>query len=186
MTAPAARVLIVEVRLHDGRYHGQSEWPPAPARLFQALLAGGTTSAEVDPDVAAALRWLEGLPAPVICAPRAWVGQEVKLWVPNNDLDAKGGDPSAVAELRTAKRVRPRIFDAETPLVYAWLLSEDGGGPPARRVAALALELYQLGRGVDMAWATASIVDEPAFVEILDRHPGEVYEPSPALSLIHI
>lgn len=180
MTAPAARVLIVEVRLHDGRYHGQSEWPPAPARLFQALLAGGTTSAEVDPDVAAALRWLEGLPAPVICAPRAWVGQEVKLWVPNNDLDAKGGDPSAVAELRTAKRVRPRIFDAETPLVYAWLLSEDGGGPPARRVAALALELYQLGRGVDMAWATASIVDEPAFVEILDRHPGEVYEPSPA------
>ena len=29
--------LVISIRLYDGRYHGAGEWPPAPARLFQAL-----------------------------------------------------------------------------------------------------------------------------------------------------
>jgi CRISPR-associated protein Csb1 len=33
-------VLLIAVHFHDGRYHGAGDWPPAPARLFQALVAG--------------------------------------------------------------------------------------------------------------------------------------------------
>lgn len=32
--------LAVYVRLPDGRYHGEGDWPPSPAPLFQALVAG--------------------------------------------------------------------------------------------------------------------------------------------------
>jgi hypothetical protein len=30
--------LLVTVRFHDGRYHGSGDWPPSPARLFQAAV----------------------------------------------------------------------------------------------------------------------------------------------------
>ena len=33
------RTLRLSVHFHDGRYHGTGPWPPAPARLFQALVA---------------------------------------------------------------------------------------------------------------------------------------------------
>jgi len=36
--------LVICVRFHQGRYHGRpqggADWPPSPARLFQALVAG--------------------------------------------------------------------------------------------------------------------------------------------------
>ncbi|HRJ61724.1 MAG TPA: type I-U CRISPR-associated protein Csb2, partial [Azospirillaceae bacterium] len=40
-----SHALVVEVRLLTGRYHGvrdngAADWPPAPLRLFQALVAG--------------------------------------------------------------------------------------------------------------------------------------------------
>ena len=35
-----AHALLIEVRLPGGRYHGVGDWPPAPFRLFQALVAG--------------------------------------------------------------------------------------------------------------------------------------------------
>ena len=31
--------LVIHVHLHEGRYHGEGDWPPCPARLFQALVA---------------------------------------------------------------------------------------------------------------------------------------------------
>ena len=40
LDAMASRALLIEVRLLDGRYHGAGDWPPAPFRLFQALVAG--------------------------------------------------------------------------------------------------------------------------------------------------
>ena len=38
------RALLVAIRFHEGRYHGAGGWPPAPARLFQALMAGAVSS----------------------------------------------------------------------------------------------------------------------------------------------
>lgn len=179
MSSKDARALVVTARFFDGRYHGEPEWPPAPARLFQALVAGGARAGQLEGKNVAALEWLEGLPPPSIAAPIVWAGQAVKLWVPNNDLDAKGGDPGAVPDLRVGKRVRPRIFDRRVPLVYAWTFLDPEDETHAVRVCEMARELYQLGRGVDMASATGRLMDHAALARLFDDHPGTVHHPSP-------
>lgn len=172
--------LLISVRFHDGRYHGAGDWPPAPARLFQALVAA---AAQPSLDaVKAALTWLEKLDPPVIAVPVKHDGQHVSLFVPNNDLDAKGGDIRRIAEVRSAtKKVKPRLFDVSVPLLYAWHFhAENGNGKThAECICKIADGLYQLGRGVDMAWADAEVLDDEAAVEAkLVEHQGVIYRPS--------
>lgn len=85
-----ARHLLLAVHLHaDGmgtaRYHGMyqgaPEWPPAPARLFQALVAGAALGRRLPEELASALQWLEGLPPPLIAAPLRRLGQAVASYV---------------------------------------------------------------------------------------------------------
>lgn len=90
--------LLISVRFHDGRYHGGGEWPPSPARLFQALVAGAAHGGSLSEPAVSAFRWLEGLAPPVIAAPPAYAGRSIKNFVPNNDLDAVGGDPARIGE----------------------------------------------------------------------------------------
>ncbi|HMV70046.1 MAG TPA: type I-U CRISPR-associated protein Csb2, partial [Myxococcota bacterium] len=157
--------LLVQVHLHEPRYHGQPEWPPSPARVFQALVAGASRRL-AEPEVAAAFRWLEGLAPPVIGAPRSRQGQEVLAFVPNNDLDAVAGDPERIASLRTGKRWRARLLEEGQPLRYAW--SFEGPRDAADRLVELAAGAYQLGRGVDMAWADARVLDHAELPDALD------------------
>ena len=179
--------LLVTVRFHEGRYHGldnrkASEWPPAPARLFQALMAGAARGARVPGEVQAALDWLEALPPPVIAAPRGIPGQTFKNYVPNNDLDAelaKGKAPDlgkAVAAIRVDKRYRPILFDAGMPILYCWPF-DDGDGQ-AKALCDVAIGLYQFGRGIDMAWAEAAVIDPDEAEQRLSGHGGIVYRPS--------
>lgn len=174
------RILLISIFFHDGRYHGTGDWPPSPARLFQALVAAAVSPALDDEnrDInRRALAWLEQQVAPVIAAPAAHFGQHVSLFVPNNDLDAKGGDIRRIAEVRSAtKHIRPRIFDAAVPLRYVWRFEDDDAH--ARCICTMAEKLYQLGRGVDMAWATGEILDEVAADACLADHPGAIYRPS--------
>jgi len=175
--------IIVSVHFHEGRFHGldtegRAEWPPSPARLFQALVAAackGPVLAEADKD---ALEWLEELAPPAIAAPASHPGQTFSHFMPNNDLDAKGGDPHRIGEVRSAtKRYRPRIFDPQTPVLYVWSFeSEDTF---ANRICEIAEQLYQLGRGVDMAWAVGEVVDEFEVESRLATYPGSVYRPAP-------
>src|SRR3954453_18402502 len=95
--------LLISVRFQDGRYHGAGDWPPSPARLFQALVAGAAQGSVLTDEDAAALRWLEGLDPPIIAAPQMRAGQGFQNYVPNNDLDAVGGDLRRIAEIRTPK-----------------------------------------------------------------------------------
>lgn len=173
------RSLLIAVHFHDGRYHGAGDWPPAPARLFQALVAGAARCAALADEDRRALCWLEQQDPPVIAAPAVRAGQGFELYVPNNDLDAKGDDVGRIAEVRGAiKRVRPRLFDAAVPLLYAWRFdAEDGEPTRANGIGRLANRLYQLGRGVDMAWATADILEPPALEERLAAYPGAVHRP---------
>ena len=178
--------LLVTVRFHDGRYHGldhrkASEWPPAPARLFQALMAGAACGASVPVKSQAALDWLEVIPPPVIAAPRGVAGKAFVNFVPNNDLDAeisKGNEPNldhAVAKTRVGKRFRPTHFDSRIPILYCWHFDE--GESQAKEICNAAMRLYQLGRGVDMAWAEASIIDPDEAEQRLLSHGGIVYRP---------
>jgi CRISPR-associated protein Csb2 len=73
--------LLISIRFHDGRYHGSGEWPPSPARLFQALVAGAARGESLSEFAMEAFRWLEGLDPPAIAAPSAYAGQGFKNFV---------------------------------------------------------------------------------------------------------
>jgi CRISPR-associated protein Csb2 len=165
------RYFALTVRLHDRRYHGAGEWPPAPARVFQALLAGAAQGRRVSDEAARALTLLERLTPPVIAAPLARRGQRVSLFVPNNDLDAVGGDPARVGEVRVRKAVQPHLLESPEPFLYAWSLPRGGGD----ELLPLADALYQFGRGVDPAWATGELLDDEQLEGRLRSHRGTVH-----------
>ncbi len=174
-----AQSLLFSVYLHDGRYHGAGESSPSPARLFQALVAGASRGGGVPAEDREALGWLEMLAPPIIAAPSMQRGQRVEMYVPNNDLDAVGGDPARLADIRAKKIVEPKIFDAAVPFLFAWRLPPDGSGElHAMRLCATAERLYQFGRGVDMAWATATLIADDALDEVWRHHRGPIGRPS--------
>jgi CRISPR-associated protein Csb2 len=175
------RTLLLSVRFHDGRYHGMGDWPPSPARLFQALVAGAAHGGNLPSEAAEALQWLEGLSAPVIAAPAAYQGQSLRTFVPNNDLDAVAGDPARVGEIRAAKTIRPRHFDADLPFMYAWAFDAAADAERhAKAICEIATRLYQLGRGVDMAWGRGEIFDEDEAGARLRNYRGAVLRPGKA------
>jgi CRISPR-associated protein Csb2 len=168
--------LVLTISHYDGRYHGAPEWPPAPARVFQALVAGVARGSTLPAWVAPALEWLERLPPPVVAAPRARLGNPVDLFVPNNDADAVGGDPARVSEIRTKKLVQPHLLENGGSFVYAWPLA-DGPGEYAPILIKAATELYQFGRGVDPAWAIGELLDGHAVSARLSAPGTVVYLP---------
>lgn len=174
-----SRALLIEVRFGEGRYHGAGDWPPAPARLFQALVAGAARGGLLVEDDRLALAWLERLAPPLIAAPAVRAGQGFRSYVPNNDLDAVGGDIGRIAEIRAAKSVKPLLFDAAVPLLYVWRFVPDGE-TTARvdAIMAMATRLYQLGRGTDLAWAVSGVVVEYEAESRLADHGRRIYRPA--------
>lgn len=176
--------LVIAVRFHEGRYHGQSDrfgddgWPPFPGRLFQALVAGAARGATLHAEDRRALEWLEELDPPRIAAPAVRRGQAVRRFVPNNDLDSAGGDPSRIGEIRVGKQWRPCFFDQDVPVLFAWRF--ESGAAQAARICTIATRLYQLGRGIDMAWAAGEVLDEDEAEAALTSHPGALRTPGGA------
>lgn len=174
----SSRALLVTVHLLGDRYHGAGDWPPAPFRLFQALVAGaygGRWVSEPTAEKDAAFRWLEGLAPPHVGAPRKRVARATTYFVPNNDLDAVGGDPARVSEIRAAKVVRPTLLTSDSPFVYAWRFAD--GEDYAKRLCALAERLHTLGRGVDAAFAEAEVCDWDEAQQRLVDHAGSIARP---------
>jgi len=173
--------LVLYVRLHDGRYHGNKDWPPAPARLFQALVAGAGLRGPLGEADQRALKWLERQKLPIIAAPLARRAERgVLFYMPNNDSDAIAGDPLRMPQIRTAtKTFRPYFFDAAVPFVYLWKLSDQAGDEEqAAHICALAEHLYRFGLGIDMAWARGEVLDDQALDDLLAKHPGWIFRPS--------
>lgn len=174
--------LVITVRLHEGCYHGTRDgfdgaqgWPPSPGRLFQALVAAAARGASVPQSEQEALRWLEELPPPDVAAPAGRQGRSVPQFVPNNDLDAKGGDPAKVADIRVSKHWRAVYFDPALPIRYVWRFELPV--EQARTLCSIAARLYQLGRGFDMASASGEVLAADEAQRILDsydvvRSPG--------------
>jgi CRISPR-associated protein Csb2 len=169
---------VLRIWLHD-RFHGMAfgapEWPPAPARVFQALVAGCARGRRIPDEAARAFRWLEALPPPRIGTPPSRLGSTQSLWVPNNDLDALGGDPSKVSLLRTAKTLVPRLFDGNVPLLFVWTSDTESEHLPV--LAQLADHLYQFGRGVDLAWARGELAQDDEVDRILATYGGTIHVP---------
>lgn len=177
-------VLLISVRFHDGRYHGMGDWPPAPARLFQALVAGAGLKGPIQTAYMEALERLENLAPPLIAAPLMRKGQPFDNFVPNNDLDAVGGDPRRIGSVRGKKSICPLLFDAEQALLYAWSLREDSQKDTLLRVLCqLAEGVYQLGRGVDLAWAWAEVIEQTELEARLAFYNGTIHGlPSAAMA----
>ena len=174
-----SRALLIHVRLHEGRYHGEGDWPPCPARLFQALVAGAGMNGRLA-TFREALEWLERQPAPIIGAPHARrVSQRVMFYMPNNDLDAVQGDPRRIGEIRSATKVfQPYLFDANVPFLYAWAGIPDKDKHDADAIRSLTDLIYQLGRGIDMAWAWGDVLDSSEVETQLVEYPGKIFRPS--------
>ena len=177
--------LLIAVRFHDGRYHGAGDWPPSPARFFQALVAGAAIVDTLADKDKSALAWLEKLDPPHIATPLACRGKRFSNYVPNNDLDKElklkehgWNIDKAVAVIRAAKIIHPWLFDSRMPFLYAWEFGEDDVGiNHARVVCGIAEQLYQFGRGVDMAWAWGEILEVQEMEKRLADYGGTVYRP---------
>ena len=173
--------LLIAVRLHDDRYHGTGDWPPAPARLFQALIAGIGQSGPLTDADSEPLDWLQKLPlSPVIAAPTVSDGgQAVPNYVPNNQLDAHSGDPRKLGLTRDEKVWKPKLFQQDEPLLYAWTFPDTAlDNQHASSICRFADHLYQLGRGIDLAWAYADILAPEQFSDLLAAYPGTIHRPT--------
>ncbi len=173
------------------RYHGD-EWPPSPARLFQALLAGANTGAYKQhwATVEQALTFIENLAAPELIACRASQLPPYRISVPNNDSEKiagawKAGEPdraaTLAAKLRTAKTFAPwRLadrHDGAAHVYYLWnVLNET---PPLDSLRRLTSFLHTIGWGIDMAFADSFLLNEEerqklaTEIEYLHLIPGE-------------
>jgi len=166
--------LCISTHFLTGRYHGK-EWPPSPARLMKALIAGVMTGGYRRhwANAESVLRWLENQPPPQIIASQASYSSPYRLSVPNNDSDAAARSQKRPETFRTLKTVRPR--NIWSPRVYyLWRLPE-AQEPDTTAVATLVRCLHTLGWGIDMAFAEAMVLDEEAKL----RLSGDLYVPTP-------
>jgi len=77
------------------------------------------------------------------------------------------------------EQLRPLLFDAEEPLLYAWTLRDESSQEYfATVIRQLAESIYQLGRGVDLAWAWAEVIDETELANRLEDYVGTIHRPS--------
>jgi CRISPR-associated protein Csb2 len=164
------RAVCISATFLNGCYHG-SEWPAAPARLLQGMVAcvkSGRHRGLWD-EAKGALEWLERQPPPRIQAVEARRGQAYRIAVPNNDMDVvayewAAGRTANPADLKTMKTVQPYWLDgaSEPHLRYLWEVSEDETGLEdlMARLRPLAHCLHTLGWGVDMSYADAELVDQ--------------------------
>lgn len=172
--------LSITIRFLDARFHG-SEWPPSPARLFQALLAGARTGAaglQWSSPHQQALEWIESLSAaPSIFACPVRKGQRYQSFVPNNSV--KDG-----ALTKTGKTLAPTLLHRQKPdapdLIYRWPLPEIASAAPhAAALDEIAARLLALGWGLDLATATVHLSGDDDLPQGL-----EAFEPAPAGSII--
>jgi CRISPR-associated protein Csb2 len=178
--------LCITATFLAGRYHG-NEWPPSPARLFQALLAGVSTGCykEHCPSVEPVLRMLEELPAPEIVARNTRQSPPYRLSVPNNDMDRAArnwaiGKEFKESGLRTMKIVRAREPFQESGdglhVYYLWRLADEGAN--VEGVRRLASFLHTFGWGIDMAYAESSLLDEQGKQSLTAQQDCSHYVPA--------
>lgn len=185
--------LDLTVRFLTDRYHGD-DWPPSPARLFQALVAGAKTGPVATRWQArheSAFEWLERCSHPEIFARPSIEGQSYILFVPNNSWDNKS--LKQYEHTKTSKLVRPRILKdhqlGHPDLLYRWQLEDV---PEihfhVEALDELASRLRALGWGIDFAAACVNSVSDPAAPSSLERFipdtSGDIPLPTPRPGLL--
>jgi CRISPR-associated protein Csb2 len=125
-------MLAIEIELLMGRYisaklgaRDVAEWPPHPQRLFSALVAAHF-ELEMGSTGEGALKWLENLPPPEICADlEPGARHAVNYWVPVNDEsvrpDREQRDFRNPLERRNRQeRCFPSVVPRDSIIVFQW------------------------------------------------------------------
>lgn len=165
--------LEIHITFTAGHFHGQ-EWPPAPGRLFQALVAGSYRGAHglfhaTKRDEA--LQWLEAQAAPLIFAsPLKQSGGHIVEYVPNND-----NKRPAEGHVRAEKSMLRYAMPEGSRITYRWKIAEHDSGP-AQIIAAMSSLVTYLGRTVDHTITFGTVLGEEAIASAEGRtcyHPVE-------------
>lgn len=85
----------LSIRFLDPTFHGrrsgdETEWPPSPLRVFQALVAAAAARRRGDvlaPCIRAVLEWLEQQALPTLITPASTTTSGYRLSVPKNAMD---------------------------------------------------------------------------------------------------
>lgn len=154
--------LDIHVIFTAGHFHG-AEWPPSPARLFQALVAATHRGAHglLHSDVRdRALEWFESCPPPTILAIATEPSRELIIgYVPNND---NGESKDFREHVKTAKSLRLHPLPPECQVTYQWEFAAEGDSAQhVDVVSAMASLITYLGRTVDLVYARGEVRAEP-------------------------
>lgn len=162
----SAHWLCIEAHFLAGYYHGRrrqrSQWPPNPHRLFQALVAAGTTGFRRTSfcDVKkSALRWLETQPTPEIIAPESHESPPIKLYVPNNDTDKE----IQTRIERTEKLLHPHTLRGDATVRFLWPIKgeeQKSSLPHIKIICAEARRLHSLGLGIDLVAGNGRVLSD--------------------------
>ncbi|WP_038171087.1 type I-U CRISPR-associated protein Csb2 [Verrucomicrobium sp. BvORR106] len=185
-----AEYFRISIHFLGGEFHGrsdngESEWPPSPLRLFQALTnaAARLDGSGIAEQNAAALRWFEALTQPPeIFADKATPTTGCQFYVPDNvgDLVAKQwsdgkyfdskNHPIDIAGFRTEKRVRPLVLRGSCAVHYIWKLGESSSIASIREtIAVIAKATSRLGWGVDLVVVDAAFEESTHIDSSLER-----------------
>ena len=168
-------MLAVSVELLHGTFRGdpdgaantgrltRGEWPPAPSRLFAALVAADGTGERSRVTDGSELEWFERLPPPVIHAhPQPWHQiLQPRYVVKHEGTASKSTHQEYVG--RTGALIRPgiRVTPRYPLVVYAWEAS-----PPESTLASLRARAARVGY--------LGAADSPVRVRVLTQVPGSV------------
>ena len=167
------KYFCISVNFLFKRYHGE-EWPPSPARLFQALVMGskiGRYQAEWGEKETQALEWLETCPPPVIVAPKAVEARRYTTFGLSNNLDElarywlRGRTDKTESDYRCKIEVRPRIVgNGEDAVVYyLWKIEDEKwetSRPHVETLCKMADRLVALGQGIDVVVGWGKVLEK--------------------------
>ena len=153
------------------RYHGKGDWPPSPARLFQALTAAGrkgSSSSEWHHSVALSLKWLEEISAPLIFAPETTGSGAFVITGPRNQGDkavkSMGIDEKRMRKQRDLKPLSPVFLPDALEnrfLRYLWSVSKaeaEKHRSEIESICRMAKKMTHLGYGIDQIAVHGRIV----------------------------
>lgn len=193
-----ALFFTISIRFLDPRFHGRAdadtpEWPPSPARVFQAMVAAAALldrGRPIPTEAKSALEWLEHVslatPPRIFAPPVHEDGPGYRLSVPNNALDIVGkawsrGNDSMTGDAnpathRAMKSVRPTRFREGDTVCFAWPLRDPVDPAESGHVEVLskvARHVVALGWGVDLVVGSAGVLDSVT----VDAIAGERWVP---------
>lgn len=119
------------------------EWPPSPARLFSALVAGDGTGARCTETSGAELTWLESLPPPLIFASPTEAVRIAPLLSRFVVVDKTAEHAVQDYPARSNRKVHPgvRIAPRDDRIVYLWPRAQ----PTAAQLSAIGYRAARVG-----------------------------------------